>query len=58
MAYYYSPFECTYQENTLRVVECSHLRVIGGAQFPTDPGYSAGFIALIESQLAIDPAQV
>ena len=40
-AFYYSPFECTYQENSQRVVECSHLRVIGGAQFPTDTEYAA-----------------
>ena len=40
-AFYYSPFECTYQDNTQRVVECSHLRVIGGAQFPTTSEYAA-----------------
>jgi len=54
-AFYYSPFECTFQDNTQRVVECSHLRVIGGAQFPKDHEYSAAFIELIEWQLTIDP---
>merc|ERR1719217_1242279 len=35
MAFYYSPFECEFKGNTQHVVECSHLRVIGGAQYPT-----------------------
>ena len=48
MGFYYSPFECTYQDATQRVVECSYLRVIGGAQFPPDKaGYSAAFVELI-----------
>lgn len=55
MAYYYSPFECTFAGNTQHVVECSHLRVIGGAQFPTDRHYSAAFTDLIELMLTIDP---
>ena len=55
MAFYYSPFECTFQENTQTVVECSHLRVIGGAQFPTDTFYSPGFIELIQWMLTIEP---
>ncbi|KAL1528085.1 hypothetical protein AB1Y20_009451 [Prymnesium parvum] len=55
MAFYYSPFECTFQGNDQRVVECSHLRVIGGAQFPTDMEYSAEFRQLIEWQLTVDP---
>jgi len=54
-AFYYSPFECTFQDNTQRVVECSHLRVIGGAQYPKTHEYSEEFIALIEWQLAVDP---
>ena len=57
MAYYYSPFECTFQDNTQRVVECSHLRVIGGPQFPTERGYSDAFVALIQWMLTIDPAE-
>eukprot|EP00966_Prymnesium_polylepis_P071759 1666701-Prymnesium_polylepis.2 len=36
--------------NDQRVVECSHLRVIGGAQFPTDMEYSQEFKQLIEWQ--------
>ena len=55
MAFYYSPFECTFQENTQRVVECSHLRVIGGAQFPADSEYSAAFVDLIQWMLVVDP---
>ena len=51
MAFYYSPFECTFQGNDQRVVECSHLRVIGGAQFPTEMEYSAEFKELIEWQV-------
>lgn len=55
-AFYYSPFECTFQDNRQIVVECSHLRVIGGAQYPKDnAGYSAEFISLIDWQLTIDP---
>ena len=34
---------------------CSHLRVIGGPQFPTQRGYSAGFVDLIQSMLTVDP---
>ena len=56
-AYYYSPFECTFQDNAQRVAECSHLRVIGGPQFPTATGYSAEFVQLIRWQLAIEPSQ-
>ena len=37
------------------MVECSHLRVIGGAQFPTDTYYSSGFIELIKWMLTVDP---
>ena len=55
MAFYYSPFECTFQENTQRVVECSHLRVIGGAQFPADSDYSPAFVDLIQWMLTVDP---
>merc|ERR1712224_454058 len=51
MAYYYSPFECTFQGNVQHVVECSHLRVIGGPQFPTDRHYSAGLVDLIQAML-------
>mmetsp|Transcript_11616 Transcript_11616/g.36038 ORF Transcript_11616/g.36038 Transcript_11616/m.36038 type:complete len:328 (-) Transcript_11616:753-1736(-) len=54
MAFYYSPFECTFQDNVQRVVECSHLRVIGGAHFPTDHPYSAEFVQLIEWMLTVD----
>jgi len=57
MGYYYSPFECTFQGNKQNVVECSHLRVIGGPQFPTDRFYSDGFIELIQWMLAVDPAK-
>jgi len=57
MAFYYSPFECTFKGNHQTVVECSHLRVIGGAQFPTDSEYSAEFRQLIEWQLTVDPQQ-
>jgi serine/threonine kinase 16 len=56
-AFYYSPFECTFQDNTQRIVECSHLRVIGGAQFPTSCEYSDDFIKLIVWMLTIDPQQ-
>lgn len=55
MAYYYSPFECTFQGNTQHVVECSHLRVIGGPQFPTQRDYSPAFIGLIDEMLTVDP---
>lgn len=37
--------------NDQRVVECSHLRVIGGAQFPSDMEYSSEFRELIEWQV-------
>jgi len=57
MAFYYSPFECTFKGNKQVVVECSHLRVIGGAQFPTEHDYSAEFVQLIEWQLTVDPQQ-
>ena len=57
MGFYYSPFECTFKGNEQIVVECSHLRVIGGAQFPTDRFYSPAFIDLIQSMLTIDPAK-
>ena len=40
MAFYYSPFECTFQESKQTVVDCSYLRVIGGAQYPSDSIYS------------------
>eukprot|EP00322_Chrysochromulina_rotalis_P002584 CAMPEP_0115834128 /NCGR_PEP_ID=MMETSP0287-20121206/3525_1 /TAXON_ID=412157 /ORGANISM="Chrysochromulina rotalis, Strain UIO044" /LENGTH=290 /DNA_ID=CAMNT_0003287557 /DNA_START=85 /DNA_END=957 /DNA_ORIENTATION=+ len=56
-AYYYSPFECTFQDNTQRIVECSHLRVIGGPQFPTITEYSTQFIELIKWMLTVDPKQ-
>lgn len=55
--YYYSPFECTFKGNDQTVVECSHLRVIGGPQFPQDPFYSAGFVELIQWMLTIDPVK-
>lgn len=55
MAYYYSPFECTFQGDTQHVVECSHLRVIGGPQFPSKCDYSDAFIDLIQAMLAVDP---
>lgn len=55
MAYYYSPFECTFTGETQHVVECSHLRVIGGPQFPTTRFYSPAFIDLIQAMLAVDP---
>jgi len=57
MAYYYSPFECTFSGNQQHVVECSHLRVIGGAQFPTDKHYSDAFIDLITWMLTVEPKQ-
>jgi len=57
MGYYYSPFEVTFQGNKLTVVECSHLRVIGGPQFPTDKFYSDAFIDLIKWMLTVDPAK-
>ena len=57
MGYYYSPFECTFNGNKQNVVECSHLRVIGGAQFPQDRFYSDSFIELIQWQLTVDPAK-
>jgi len=41
----------------MRVVECSHLRVIGGAQFPAAHAYSADFIGLIEWMLTLDRTQ-
>ena len=40
MAFYYSPFECTFQESKQTVVDCSYLRVIGGAQYPSESIYS------------------
>ena len=43
------------QDSVQRVVECSHLRVIGGAQFPSGAPYSAEFVDFIESMLAVDP---
>ena len=56
MGFYYSPFECTYQDATQRVVECSYLRVIGGAQFPPDKaGYSDALIEMINWMLTVDP---
>jgi serine/threonine kinase 16 len=56
MGFYYSPFECTYQDATQRVVECSYLRVIGGAQFPPDKaGYSDSLIEMINWMLTVDP---
>ena len=55
MAFYYSPFECTFQENTQRVVECSHLRVIGGPQFPSTRVYSDSFVEFIQAMLTVDP---
>mmetsp|Transcript_15904 Transcript_15904/g.36397 ORF Transcript_15904/g.36397 Transcript_15904/m.36397 type:complete len:323 (-) Transcript_15904:96-1064(-) len=55
MIFYYSPFECTFQDNVQRVVECTHLRVIGGAQFPSGHLYSAEFLGLIESMLHVEP---
>ena len=57
MAYYYSPFECTFQGDTQHIVECSHLRVIGGPQFPSKREFSPGFIDLIQAMLAVDPKQ-
>ena len=57
MGYYYSPFECTFKGNEQSVVECSHLRVIGGAQFPAEPYYSAAFVELIQWMLTIDPSK-
>merc|ERR1712023_82455 len=57
-AFYYSPFECTFQGNKQNVVECSHLRVIGGPQFPADAAerfYSDTFIDLIQWMLTVDP---
>jgi serine/threonine kinase 16 len=57
MAFYYSPFECTFQDNVQRVVECSHLRVIGGAQFPGAHPYSDEFVGLIEWMLTVDRAK-
>merc|ERR1719198_924884 len=38
MAYGYSPFECELNNDnsgTLRVVECTYLRIIGNIQFPS-----------------------
>ena len=57
MGYYYSPFECTFKGNEQTVVECSHLRVIGGPQFPADAFYSPPFVELIQWMLTIDPAK-
>ena len=35
MMYGYSPFECEFREDgSARVVECSHLRVLGAVRFP------------------------
>jgi len=55
MAFVYSPFECTFQDDKQNVVECSYLRVIGGAQYPSKCEYSKEFIALIEWMLTVDP---
>jgi len=55
MAFVYSPFECTFQDDEQRVVDCSYLRVIGGAQYPSKCEYSKEFIALIEWMLTVDP---
>merc|ERR1719440_1955985 len=57
MGYYYSPLECRFKGNEQTVVECSHLTVIGGAQFPTDTYYSAGFVQLIQWMLTVDPVK-
>ena len=58
MAFYYSPFECTFNGDKQNVVECSHLRVIGGPQFPTDRGgYSPAFVDLVQWMLTIDPVK-
>ena len=57
MAYYYSPFECTFQADTQHIVECSHLRVIGGPQFPAQRGYSPAFIELIQAMLSVEPKE-
>ena len=54
MAFYYSPFECTFQESKQTVVDCSYLRVIGGAQYPSESIYSQDFVALIEWMLTVD----
>ncbi len=53
MVWYYSPFECTFQENVQRIVECTHLGVIGGAQFPAHRSHSAAFTGLIEWMLTV-----
>ena len=55
MAYHYSPFECTWQDNAQRVTECSHLAVIGGPKFPAKSEYSDDFRKLIVWQLEVDP---
>ena len=55
MAFYYSPFECTFQDNKQTVVDCSYLRVIGGAQYPSESPYSKEFVALIEWMLTVNP---
>ena len=56
MVFSYSPFECTFQDATQRVVECTHLRVIGGAQFPTGAQACApAFASLIQWMLTVEP---
>ncbi|EOD42014.1 hypothetical protein EMIHUDRAFT_431902 [Emiliania huxleyi CCMP1516] len=57
MAFCRSPFECTFQDNVQRVVECSHLRVIAPAQFPSSHPYSAPFVGLIEAMLTVDASK-
>lgn len=58
MAFGYSPFECEFtSSNELRIVECTHLRVIGNWSFPTRISYSAAFCDLIRWMLTLDPLQ-
>ena len=58
MAFGFSPFECEFTpSNQLRIVECTHLRVIGNWSFPTGRSYSAAFCELIRWMLTLDPLQ-
>jgi serine/threonine kinase 16 len=59
LAFGYSPFESERTERgTLRLADCSHLRVLGAVQFPTARShFSAAFADLLLWMLRPDPAQ-
>lgn len=59
MMYGYSPFECEFRDDgTARVVECTHLRVLGPIRFPrTRNRGSQQFMGLVKWMLQADPAK-